>query len=112
MQEFVPESLFSGGVQLIVISVHHVLWRGQLIHGPGRPDHGADHPGAALQLIQRHPFRRGHQLAYPGRQPLSGVPPAPIPFSRHAQIIGQQRPRADYSSGKSINPLPDNALRG
>tara|TARA_R110001606_G_scaffold12306_10_gene53520 strand:+ start:67305 stop:67559 length:255 start_codon:yes stop_codon:yes gene_type:complete len=83
MQELVPEPLFSGGIQLIVISVERSPRRLDLIQHLGGPGQGQRRPGPLLDLVRRHVSRRAQHLPHPvGKFPRAHLPVSNL-FFRH-----------------------------
>ena len=83
MQELVPERLFSGGVQLIVIGVKYAPRRLDLTHRLDGLGQGRHRPGPLLQLIQRQaPGRIQNRLRPFGELPRAHRPVS-NPFFRH-----------------------------
>ncbi|WP_417231344.1 hypothetical protein [Brevundimonas sp.] len=83
MQEFVPELLFPGGVQLIVIGVEPSPRRLDLVQHLGGPGQGQRRPGPPLDLGRRHVCRRAQQLPHPIGKIPRGHLPVSNPFFRH-----------------------------
>lgn len=75
MQELIPERLFFGGVQLIVINVEHSPRQLDLTHQLQGSGHGQHQPGAPLRLVQRHISGRAqHLLRAFGKLPRAHLP--------------------------------------
>lgn len=83
MQELVPEFLFPGGVQLIVIGVKYAPRQLELSHRLEGLGQGRHRPGATFHLVQRQPCRRVEHLPRPFDERPRAHLPVSTPFFRY-----------------------------
>jgi len=83
MQELVPEPLFSGRIQMVVIGVENSLRRLDLVHDLDGLGQGQRRAGAPLHLDRRHVSRHAQQRLHALGKFPRGDAPVSNPFFRH-----------------------------